>query len=400
MREIAVTGGVFLFFLLYLYAERFWLSRHIENIPLRICVTGTRGKSSVTRLIASILRESGYRVLAKTTGSKAVVIDPDGCEEEIARSGVPSPLENKKLIKRAFDRTAQAVVLEMMSIRPESLQVESVRMLRPHILVITNVRLDHVADMGSTRDAIAAAFASAIPDRGTMVVLDEEFFPVFQSIAERRNARVTKVEKENFLQSKDDNSVRRFSLEFKDNIRLALAVSRHLGIDEASALRAAAQTVPDFGSLKIWVLGEDLPYRTWYFVSAFAANDPESTKAVISKLENRAILRGRRIIGLLNFRGDRGDRTLQWLEALQKNEFPEYHRLILLGDHTHAMKRRLSGVLAVKTEVWPELTAANLMKRISEEEKGDVVLVGMGNMGGAGKALVDYWDQTGKRHDL
>ena len=38
----------------------------------RVAVTGTRGKSGVTRLIASGLRASGAKVVAKTTGSRPV----------------------------------------------------------------------------------------------------------------------------------------------------------------------------------------------------------------------------------------------------------------------------------------------------------------------------------------
>ena len=53
----------------YLVLERIRLDRYRSAIPLTIAVTGTRGKTSVTRMLASVLRESGRRVLAKTTGS-------------------------------------------------------------------------------------------------------------------------------------------------------------------------------------------------------------------------------------------------------------------------------------------------------------------------------------------
>ena len=43
--------------------------RSLNLIPLRIHVNGTRGKSSVTRLIAAGLREGGMRTFAKTTGT-------------------------------------------------------------------------------------------------------------------------------------------------------------------------------------------------------------------------------------------------------------------------------------------------------------------------------------------
>ena len=43
--------------------------RCLSKIPYRIHVNGTRGKSSVTRLIAAGLREGGIRTCAKTTGT-------------------------------------------------------------------------------------------------------------------------------------------------------------------------------------------------------------------------------------------------------------------------------------------------------------------------------------------
>ncbi|MCK7480234.1 MAG: hypothetical protein M0C28_25450 [Candidatus Moduliflexus flocculans] len=72
-----------------------------EPVPLRIGVTGTRGKSSVTRLIAAALRGSGRRTLAKTTGSRPMLILPDGTEREIPRPGPATILEQKRLLRIA-----------------------------------------------------------------------------------------------------------------------------------------------------------------------------------------------------------------------------------------------------------------------------------------------------------
>src|SRR5512137_3000987 len=88
-------------FLLFLVWERVGLSRSHRRIPLRIAVTGTRGKSSVVRLLASILKEDGRKVVAKTTGSQAVILMPDGSQIELDRSVTPSILEQKRLIHEA-----------------------------------------------------------------------------------------------------------------------------------------------------------------------------------------------------------------------------------------------------------------------------------------------------------
>ena len=62
--------------------EKVFHRRALRAVPVRILVNGTRGKTSVTRLIAAILREAGVRTWAKATGTQAVYILPDGTERE------------------------------------------------------------------------------------------------------------------------------------------------------------------------------------------------------------------------------------------------------------------------------------------------------------------------------
>ena len=71
----------------YLWVETVRLRRWQEGIPLRVMVTGTRGKTSVARSLASVLREDGRKVLAKTTGSEAALLLPDGTERPLHRRG-------------------------------------------------------------------------------------------------------------------------------------------------------------------------------------------------------------------------------------------------------------------------------------------------------------------------
>ena len=99
-----------LLFLVYLFIERILLDRRLDSIPLRIAVTGTRGKSSVVRLLSSILRADVRTGLAKTTGSVPRYLLPDGSEVEVPRRGVPSIIEQKMLIKQAAAMGVDPVV--------------------------------------------------------------------------------------------------------------------------------------------------------------------------------------------------------------------------------------------------------------------------------------------------
>jgi len=399
IRELAIIGACVFFFMIYLLQERSKLKRATRDIPLRICITGTRGKSSVTRLIASCLREAGMSVLAKTTGSKPCLIFPDGEEQEIERLGNPSILEAKKVLRLAAESKVHAVVMEMMSIRPESHYSEAIQMIKPHILVITNIREDHLAEMGPRKEDIAHCFASAITKRSTVFVPAEEFDPVFEGKAKDAHAKIIPVPKD---QPGTDEKWQEGlpANEFEQNIRLARAVAEFLEIDREKAYQGFLKAQEDFGSLKIWKTDSGPPSKIWYLVSAFAANDPESTKDVLNKLEDNGLFEKREKIGLFNFRSDRGERTVQWLEALKDDSAFGFDALVFIGEHARAVRTRLRGHTEAEIFVFNTKKPEKLMAQIFLVGGETAVLVGMGNIGGMGKILVEYWEELGRRHDL
>jgi poly-gamma-glutamate synthase PgsB/CapB len=399
IRELGVAAGVLALFVVYLLVERVFLHKSLQSVPLRICVTGTRGKSSVTRLIAAALRDSGMSVLSRTTGAKPVLLLPDGGEEEIVRRGIPTILEGKKLLRMATKLTVNAVVVELMGFHPETIHVESTQIFKAHILVLTNVRFDHLAQMGHTKDTIASTFAGAIPRGSTVFIHQDQNYSAFQKAAEAMNAKILWVKGRALTESKDEKDGC-LSSEFDENIRLSLAVVEFLGKDTRIAFKAMSRMRPDFGSLKVWTDLKNPPLLGWYFVSGFAANEPESTQLILSKLRTQRLLEGKKIIALLNLRGDRGDRTLQWLDAIKGGIFPGIQRFVLVGDHTLAMRRRLKKCADIETYAWPGSQPEEVLVRLSIIEKEETVVIGMGNMGGAGERFVDYWEKTGQRYDL
>ena len=54
--------------------EQLAQKRNVKKIPIRVNINGIRGKSTVTRLITSILTEAGYKTVGKTTGTAARMI--------------------------------------------------------------------------------------------------------------------------------------------------------------------------------------------------------------------------------------------------------------------------------------------------------------------------------------
>ena len=395
MRELLILTSCLVFLLVYLAFERVRLGRALRRVPSRIAVTGTRGKSGVVRLIAAGLRESGARVLAKTTGSKPVLIFPDGSESELPRPGGPSIREQVRLVSLAAKTGADTLVCEMMSIGAECLAVESRRILRPGTLILTNVRLDHLDEMGRRKDEIARTLASAIPEQAEIFVPEEELYPVFDGTAALAASHLRPVVPS--VAGPGPGPLPSFE-EFEPNARLALAALMSLGVDGETAIRGMARAAPDFGGLKIWGGRFGTPPRPAVCVSAFAANEPESSALVLEKIRRRFPLVSRALVGLLSLREDRGDRTLQWVRAAGEGFFREFALVVLLGPPARAALRKIGKLQDRGNAVFFSLEGSSpeeMMNHVFSRVAGEPVVVGLGNIVGPGERIVRYWEEKG-----
>ncbi len=269
---------------------RIHMSR-LEKIPIRILVNGTRGKSTVTRLIAAGLAESGLRVCAKTTGSAARLILPDLSEEPIRRRHGATIMEHRWFVQRSVGLGAQAIVAECMAIQPETIWTLEHRLARSTIGVITNVRADHRDTMGVELSQIAEILALSVPERGQVFVgtegLDEELKAIFERAGQgrsstngallgRRGSAPTSASK--FVSA--DEVVRSWCARFgypmfAENLALALAVCEECGVQREVALRGMLKIQPDPGvCASVEFEWQGVKVRA---VNAFAANDAQST---------------------------------------------------------------------------------------------------------------------------
>ena len=148
--------------------------RSLAAISLRIHVNGTRGKSSVTRLIAAGLREAGIRTFAKTTGTAPRVIDSEGKDRIIHRLRLPSIGEQTRLLSYFADEKPDAVVMECMAVQPQYQWIAEHQMVQSHIGVITNVRPDHLDEMGPTEDDVAYSLCNTIPVDGILITGEDQ----------------------------------------------------------------------------------------------------------------------------------------------------------------------------------------------------------------------------------
>lgn len=166
---------------IYAIATLGWWTLHIrsirrrsERIPIRILVTGTRGKSSVVRLLHAALSNAGLRVEAKTTGTAARNIEPNGCEHPTRRLGQVSIVETVSTMAHSTRRHVDAVVVECMAVNPNLIRQLSADIVRPTIVGVTNSDLDHLEEEGSDRLAIMASLAQAVTSDQVVVTAEED----------------------------------------------------------------------------------------------------------------------------------------------------------------------------------------------------------------------------------
>ena len=168
----ALLGALFSLYLLYLLWEAHAVRVARKKLAHVVHVNGTRGKSTVSRLIEAGLREGGMRVFCKTTGTDPMTIDVNGREEPIRRRGKANIKEQIAILRRAAAQDAQVLVVECMAITPEFQQASQRDILRADIGVITNVRRDHTDVMGDTLPQIAEALCHTVPRGGVLLTAE------------------------------------------------------------------------------------------------------------------------------------------------------------------------------------------------------------------------------------
>jgi poly-gamma-glutamate synthase PgsB/CapB len=364
--------------------ERRRYRRRLDAIPLRISVNGSRGKSTVTRLLTGALAAGGYRPLGKTTGTEArLVLGWSG--EEVAlrrRPEGPNIGEQRDMTKRAVAAGADAIVAECMAVSPDYQRTFLRDLVDVNLLVVTNALDDHLEEMGPTSEDVADVFCDTVPAGGRLVVPPGPHLVRFAAAADRRGARLLVADDP---QDVDDRLLRRFDhLVMDEHVALTLAVTRDLGIDDEVAVVGMLAAPPDPFATRLLPIGDaDDPAL---LVNAFAANDPVSTLRVW----HHVVELGHPTAGLvvvMNCRDDRIPRTKLFAAQVLPN-LP-IHTLVVVGAATRPITAAVDDGRIVVDRML-DLTGADTATIVVALEPflaGRVVL-GVGNLhGGAAELL-------------
>ena len=361
--------------------------RAIARVPVRIFVNGTRGKSSVARLITAVLRGSGTPTVGKTTGTCSRLILPDGSERPVPRDGPPNIAELIRTFRTAVRLGAEAVVFECMAVDPDLQRIAEERIVEPTITVVTNARLDHTDVQGSSVYDIARGFA--VRPGGLLVTADPIVARAHEPRLEASGGRVVLSR----ASTVDPSEIADMSyVEHPENVALVLEVAGLLGIQREAALGAILAAEPDPGAA--YVL--DLPHPTgpWRLVNLFAANDPQSTFQALDSVEATNGRLGRPLL-LFAARGDRTARSSEFARALEDHR-ERFHMVLVFGERTRAVVRTAhragldDGWIVNAGDASPPALTELLMTSIGP----DRAVVGVGNIIGPAQRWLEYLATT------
>lgn len=368
----------------YLAVERFRHRRALQKVPVRIHVNGTRGKSSVTRLLASGLRAGGKKVLAKTTGTLARVILPDERELPVYRPLGANVREQVRIVRLAAEVKADVLVVECMALQPALQWLSENAFVRATHGVITNARPDHLDVMGPGPEDVARALCGMMPVGGVCFTAEEVQLSILSAAADDRKTKLIAVDREEVSALSDEELGRFPWYEHADNVALALNICESLGVDREVALTGMTKGRPDPGALTFHAV--DFFGRELVFVNAFAANDPVSSQQIWKLCLER--YPEHEPLCLINCRADRVDRSRQLGETVPN--WDEVGRIVSAGSGTVFFGRAAARTGADLSRIisLEGMEATEVFEHLVELSNDKTLIVGLGNIGGLGLDLV------------
>jgi poly-gamma-glutamate synthase PgsB/CapB len=330
-----ITLAVFLYWWLNIRRHQ----RRLAQLHVRVHVNGIRGKSSVTRLVAGVLREGGFVTVAKTTGSAARVIGPRGEEFTIRRRGAATINEQVDIIRERVGPGIEGLVMECMAVRPLYQEYSQEFIVQSDITVITNVREDHQEEMGETLEEIADSMSVTIPRGGVLITAESRphLRDRLRRNAQARGSRFVFADPRQVL----DEDMRRFDyLQFRENVAIGLAIARLFGIDRETAMCGMWKAVPDVGVVRLRTY--DIRDKKVLWVPMFAANDRESVVATFQLLQGY-FPKGATVIGILNNRLDRGRRAELFATMVPHDLTPYLHHVVTFGAYEETVSALMVG---------------------------------------------------------
>ncbi|ELZ10424.1 Mur ligase family CapB protein [Natrialba aegyptia DSM 13077] len=324
-------------------------SRRLDGIDTQIVISGTRGKSSLTRWVYDILYNREYDVLAKVTGNRPVSIH-SGETHPISRGHRVTLYENEQEIRS--HTPADALVVENQAITSYTTRMVNDRFVDPDVVVLSNVREDHLSTLGSDRYKVARGLVRAIPE-GTHVInaeQDPHIREFLETEIARRNATVS-------------------------HVTVPEQYEHIPGIESIYALNEILRAIDEVpltdDELAVYRNQMDVEWQQLAggrVYNAAEVNDVQSTEMIRQALfaKDPAI---DRIEPFLYLRGDRRGRSvsfLHYLNDLYDRDDPVFDRVHVAGGTTSAFARKAAFPVTVHETETP---ADDVLQSLLENER-------------------------------
>lgn len=291
--------------------------RRLAEIDTTVVVSGTRGKSSLTRFLHDAFVRRDHDTLAKLTGNHPETLR-NGGGRPVDRGERVTLYENERELRERG--VPETLLLENQGITDYTTRVFNETFAAADVVAITNVRRDHLGTLGDNRQTIARSLCRSVP-AGAHVVNAEPDPALRRYMAaelERRGATVTGV----------DVPAAHDAIPGSEVVYAVDAVLRAVGEAPLTPMMRESM-LEDFRVEWSRLEGGGRIFN------AAAVNDVESTEIVRRRLQGEE-----RIEPFVHLRADRRARTISFVEYLSslagRRVFEQVH---VAGGHADLFAR-------------------------------------------------------------
>ena len=357
----------------------------LQRIPLRVLVTGSRGKSSTVRLIHAALSEAGIPTLGKMTGTASRELDTAGTEHPTHRIGQVSILEMLETVNRSFRRDAvapEAVVLECMAVTPDLIRMCTDDIVRPQASVVTNALWDHLEEQGTTLEQIAVSLSGVM--RGADIAVTAEHRLATRAVL-AYEAQVNGCAFDAVSGAEVEPGIlARLPGAHPDNVAMALAVAAYAGVDRETAVRGMeVATVEPLPILPVTTMIDGIE---WWYRDIGSINDTDSLTPALR--DARAQMPADAVtLAILTTRWDRPLRAIQFAASITP---ADVDGIVIVGEpdavvrhYAHQAGWTNDRIVRVGTWGYGERPLYRRMAELAEHARGErpesIALIGLEN---------------------
>lgn len=371
-----VTGIILILLIAAGIIENALHQHRLRQIPIRILVNGTRGKTSVCRVIVSALNASGIRTMGRTTGSEACILLPDGTVQPFIRKRSARITELIQTVRFCSGKDVRCLVIECMALGAENQHIFSDKLVRPTHVVITNSYIDHVSEIGSTQEETVWTLSRCLYPGSEVFCVEDSY----ENFCQEGGCNFHKVLVRDYEGMDLETKIPVHS----SNLSLAVAVCASVGILEEKVLEAAQVALPDIGLLK------DITCSNGgLFIPNFAVNDLYCmNKAVLDASKNAGP--DKKLCIIYNNRADREYRLLHMKKILSAQGKLVSH-IYCIGNFGPKVSRFFARKCSVSASAETEASMYAIMQKADK----DIVFLGLGNIHGSGENLVSLCLEVG-----